>query len=102
VVLLAREKRAITNYYIIKTYLQQKTFLILTQLWRNSILHCENENLIKADWLTRYVGIRDVPPNISLAESAGMGTDFQFWLLSSFYLFVCVTFCFLCVFYKLD
>jgi hypothetical protein len=29
-----------------------KTFLILTQLWRNSILHCENENLIKGDWLT--------------------------------------------------
>jgi hypothetical protein len=30
VVLLAREDRA--NYYIIKPYLQQKTFLILTQL----------------------------------------------------------------------
>jgi hypothetical protein len=58
--MVAREKRAITNYYIIKLYLQQKkkTFLILTQLWRNSILHCKNENLIKADW---YVGIRDVP-----------------------------------------
>jgi hypothetical protein len=58
--MVAREKRAITNYYIIKPYLQQKkkTFLILTQLWKNSILHCENENLIKADW---YVGIRDVP-----------------------------------------
>jgi hypothetical protein len=69
VVLLAREKRAITNYYIIKPYLEQKTFLILTHLCRNSILHFENENLIKTDWLTRYVGIRDVPPNISLAES---------------------------------
>jgi hypothetical protein len=33
----------------------KKTFLILTQLWRNSILHCENENLIKADWLTMWV-----------------------------------------------
>jgi hypothetical protein len=54
-VLLAREKRAITNYYIIKRYLQQKRFLILTQLWRNSILHCENENLVKADWLTMWV-----------------------------------------------
>jgi hypothetical protein len=63
-----RERRG-PNYYIIKPYLQQKTFLILTQLWRNSILHCENENLIKDDWLTRYVGIRNVPPNISLAES---------------------------------
>jgi hypothetical protein len=49
VVVLAREKRTITNYYIIKPYRQQKTFLILTQLWRNSILHCENENLIKTD-----------------------------------------------------
>jgi hypothetical protein len=54
-VLLAREKRAITNYYIIKRYLQQKRFLILTQLWRNSILHCENEKLIKTDWLTMWV-----------------------------------------------
>jgi hypothetical protein len=51
VVLLEREKRAITNYYITKPYRQQKTFLILTQLWRNSSLHCENENLIKTDWL---------------------------------------------------
>jgi hypothetical protein len=53
---VAREKRAITNNYIIKPYLQQKkTFLILTQLWKNSILHCENENLIKADWLGMWV-----------------------------------------------
>jgi hypothetical protein len=37
VVLLEREKRAITNYYIIKPNLQQQRFLILTQLWRNSI-----------------------------------------------------------------
>jgi hypothetical protein len=48
---------------IIKPYLQQKTFLILTQLWRNSILHCENANLIKADWLTIH---------ISLAESGNL------------------------------
>jgi hypothetical protein len=68
VVLLAREKRAITNYYIIKPS-NKKTFLILTQLWRNSILHCENENLIKTDC---YVGIKDVAPNISLAESGNL------------------------------
>jgi hypothetical protein len=51
--MVAREKRAITNYYIIKPYLQQINVSNFTQLWRNSILHCENENLIKADWLTK-------------------------------------------------
>jgi hypothetical protein len=53
--MVAREKRAITNYYIIKPYLQQINVSDFTQLWRNSILHCENENLIKADWLTMWV-----------------------------------------------
>jgi hypothetical protein len=47
----------------------KKTFLILNQLWRNSILHCENENLIKADWLTMWVLEMFHPINISLAES---------------------------------
>jgi hypothetical protein len=48
--------------------------------------------------MVNYVGIKDVPPNISLAESGnltqtGMGSDFQFWLLFSFYLFsVCLFF----------
>jgi hypothetical protein len=60
VVVLAREKRTITNYYIIKPYRQQKTFLILTQLWRNSILHCENENLIKADWFTTSMWVLEM------------------------------------------
>jgi hypothetical protein len=51
VVLLARQKRAVTNYYIIKPYLQQP----------NSILHCEN--LIKADWLTKVQSkIKKTPP----------------------------------------
>jgi hypothetical protein len=53
--MVAREKRAITNYYIKRHTVNKKTFLILTQLWRNTILHCENENLIKADWLTMWV-----------------------------------------------
>jgi hypothetical protein len=72
-------------------------------------LHCENENLIKTDWLTMWV-LKDIAPNISLAESGnltqtGMGSDFQFWLLFSFYRFsVCPVSpsVFLCVFYKLD
>jgi hypothetical protein len=62
---LAREKRA--NYYIIKPYLQQKTFLILTQPCGETA-SCINENLIKADWLNNYVDIKDLP-NTSLAES---------------------------------
>jgi hypothetical protein len=33
VVQLAREKKAITNHYIIKSYLQQKIFPILIQLF---------------------------------------------------------------------
>jgi hypothetical protein len=56
VVLLAREKRAITNYYIIKPYLQQKSVSDFNPtIEKLCILHCENENLIKADWLTMWV-----------------------------------------------
>jgi hypothetical protein len=64
-VLLAPQKRAITNYYIIKPYLQQKTFLTLTQLFGETasrIVKTTGENVIKADWLTidNYVDILEM------------------------------------------
>jgi hypothetical protein len=65
VVLLAREKRAITNYYIIKPYVQQKNvsdFNPTVDKQHFLILHCENENLVKAGWLTRYVGLKMFHP----------------------------------------
>jgi hypothetical protein len=53
--MVAREKSANKLLYYKAIPSTKKTFLILTQLWRNSILHYENENLIKADWLTMWV-----------------------------------------------
>jgi hypothetical protein len=68
-IMVAREKRAITNYYIIKPHLQQKNVSDFNPTVVNSILHCENENLIKADWLTMWVLEMFHPIPISLAES---------------------------------
>jgi hypothetical protein len=63
-------------------------------------LHCENENLIKADWLTMWV-LEMFHPIYPGMVWYGMGSDFQFWLLFSFYLFSVLS-VFHCVFNKLD
>jgi hypothetical protein len=58
--MVAREKRAIQIIILQSHTFNKKTFLILTQLWRNSILHCENENLIKADWFTTSMWVLEM------------------------------------------
>jgi hypothetical protein len=75
-------------------------------MWKNSILHYENENLIKADWLTMWI-LKMFPHNISLAESDPdkvWETIFNFGCLVCYLFSVCCLSpsVFLCVFYKLD